>query len=63
MEADAAQQLDDLRLDIATLQTLIDAFLDRGAGGEDLLLRACAATLQDRRHRLQQLVNGRQQPT
>jgi hypothetical protein len=51
----ANNELDDIRLDIEVLRALIDAALDRGVHGSDPLLRAIAAVLQDRRHRLEQL--------
>ena len=49
------RELDDLRLDVATLRALIDAALDRGADADDFTLRACARVLYERRARLQQL--------
>jgi hypothetical protein len=58
----ADEELDDLRLDIEVLLALIDAALDRGITGKDPVLRAVASTLQQRRHRLQQLT-GEDQPT
>jgi hypothetical protein len=48
-------EVDDLRLDIETLRTLIDVALDEGVSGEDLVLRACANVLHDRRSRLEAL--------
>ena len=48
-------EVDDLRLDIETLRTLIDVALDEGVSGEDLVLRACANVLHDRRSRLEGL--------
>ena len=50
-----AQELEDVRLDIETLRTMIDLALDRGARGEDMLLRACANVLYDKRRRLNEL--------
>lgn len=52
---DDVHEIDDLRLDTQVLRALIDAVLDRGATGEDLLLQACAAALRDRLLRLEQL--------
>ena len=52
---DRAQELEDVRLDIETLRTMIDLALDGGARGEDILLRACANVLHDKRRRLDEL--------
>ena len=52
---DCAQELEDVRLDIETLRTMIDLALDGGARGEDILLRACANVLYDKRRRLDEL--------
>jgi hypothetical protein len=52
---DRAQEIDDLRLDIETLRAMIDVALDKGVGGEDVFLRACADVLYDRRKRLDEL--------
>ena len=52
---DCAQELEDVRLDIETLRTMIDLALDGGARGEDILLRACANVLYDERRRLDEL--------
>ena len=49
---DAATEIRDLQLDIATLRALIDVALDRGTVGEDPLLLACTQILQERRTRL-----------
>jgi hypothetical protein len=49
------REIDDLRLDIATLRAMIDLALDQGRGGEDPLLRASANILYERRARLEQL--------
>ena len=48
-------ELENLRLDVDTLRTLIDLALDRGATGEDILLQACATVLRERRVRLEKL--------
>jgi len=58
---DRADELEELRLDIEVLRALIDAALDRGVRGGDLLLRACAATLQERRNRLERLEKARRE--
>jgi len=50
-----ARELDVVRLDIETLRAMIDDALDRGAGGEDIHLRACAQLLYERRRRLDEL--------
>lgn len=50
-----AKEIDDLRLDIATLRALIDAALDNDATGEDTLLQACSQVLRQRRERLEHL--------
>ena len=52
---DLSGEIDGIRLDIQTLRTMIDAALDNGAGGDDLLLRASANLLYERRARLGQL--------
>jgi hypothetical protein len=52
---DLSGAIDDLRLDIETLHVLIDHSLDNGVGGEDIMLRACANLLNERRTRLEQL--------
>lgn len=52
---DLSDKIDGIRLDIQTLRTIIDAALDNGASGEDLLLRASANVLYERRARLEQL--------
>lgn len=52
---DLSGEINDIRLDIETLRTMIDLALDRGVGAEDLLLRASANVLYDRRARLEQL--------
>jgi hypothetical protein len=50
-----ADDVDELRLDIDNLRQLIDGLLDEGRSGGDPMIRACALTLQDRRHRLEQI--------
>jgi hypothetical protein len=42
-------------VDIKTLRALIDSVLDKGADGDEILLRACADILYERRSRLNQL--------
>lgn len=50
-----SREIEDLRLDVQTLRTIIDLALDRGATGEDFMLRACANVLYERRSRLEEL--------
>jgi hypothetical protein len=50
-----AEELDDVRLDIKTLRTMIDLALDKGASGDDPLLKACAHVLAQRQSRLEHL--------
>ena len=52
---DVPREIDDLRLDVQTLRTLIDAALNRGISGDDVMLRALANVLYDRRTRLEEL--------
>ena len=52
---DARREIDDLRLDVQTLRTLIDLALERGVSGDDVTLRALANVLHDRRTRLEAL--------
>jgi len=52
---DLSRESEDLRLDIQTLRALVDAALDRGAAGDDILLRACANVLQKRQAQLEEL--------
>ena len=52
---DVPREIDDLRLDVQTLRALIDAALARGVSGDDVMLRACANVLHDRRTRLEEL--------
>lgn len=49
------REIDDLRLDVRTLRALIDAALDRGVSADDVMLRACANVLYERRSRLEEL--------
>jgi hypothetical protein len=53
--SDGVDELNDLRLDIETLRTMIDISLDKGARGDDPLLKACADTLHERQTRFDQL--------
>lgn len=55
---DAETEIDDLRLDIATLNALVDAALDRSVRADDLLLLACSQVLRTRRRRLEALEQG-----
>jgi len=48
-------ELDNLRRDVEVLRDAIDSKLESGAAGQDPLIRASAATLQQRIHRLEQL--------
>jgi hypothetical protein len=48
-------ELDDLRIDIETLRTMINTALDNGGDGESHFLRACADVLYERRSRLELL--------
>ena len=50
-----AKELEDLRLDIETLRTMIDLALDKRATGDDTFLKACADVLGERRRRFDQL--------
>jgi hypothetical protein len=52
---DMSREIDDLRLDVQTLRTLIDLALEKGVGGDDIMLRACANVLHERRSRLEEL--------
>jgi hypothetical protein len=52
---DLHREIDDLRLDVQTLRAVIDAALERGVRGDDVMLRACANVLYDRRTRLEEL--------
>jgi len=52
---DVPREIDDLRLDVQTLRTMIDAALERGVSGDDVMLRALANVLYDRRTRLEEL--------
>jgi hypothetical protein len=52
---DLSREIDDLRLDIQTLHTIIDLALAKGVSGDDIMLRACANVLYERRTRLEEL--------
>jgi hypothetical protein len=52
---DFTREMEAIRLDIETLRAMIDLALDRGAGAEDINLRACAQVLYERKHRLAEL--------
>jgi hypothetical protein len=52
---DLSGEIEDIRRDIKTLRTMIDTALDNGADGDDLVLRASANVLYERRARLDQL--------
>jgi hypothetical protein len=52
-------ELENLRRDIEVLRTTIESALTSGAAGQDPLVRASAATLQNRLHRLEQLEENR----
>ena len=53
MEPAARDDVDDLRLDVATLRALIDRRLDNGAvSDDDLILVAAANLLRERQERL-----------
>jgi hypothetical protein len=43
------REMEDVRLDIQTLRALIDVTLDNRAGRDDILLRAVATVLTERR--------------
>jgi hypothetical protein len=49
------REMEDVRLDIQTLRALIDVTLDNRAGRDDILLRAVATVLTERRERLEEL--------
>jgi hypothetical protein len=49
------REMEDVRLDIQTLRALIDVTLDNRAGRDDILLRAVATVLTERRERLKEL--------
>ena len=49
------REIEDLRLDIQTLRTMVDVALDSGVTPDDLMLRACANVLYDRRAQLEDL--------
>jgi hypothetical protein len=52
---DLSREIEDLRLDVQMLRTMIDLALDRGGSGDDITLRACADVLHERRTRLEEL--------
>lgn len=52
---EVCREIDDLRLDVKTLRALIDVALDRGVSADDVMLRACANVLYERRSRLEEL--------
>ena len=56
---DLSREIDDLRLDIQTLRAIIDLALDKGVSGDDIMLRACANVLHERRIRLEELERAR----
>ena len=56
---DLSREIDDLRLDIQTLRAIIDLALDNGVSGDDIMLRACANVLHERRTRLEELERAR----
>jgi hypothetical protein len=53
--AEELEELDDVRLDIEMLRTMIDLALDKGVASDDALLKACADVLYERRVRLDEL--------
>ena len=56
VEPAAREDVDDLRLDVATLRALIDRRLDNGAvSDDDLILVAAANLLRERQERLADL--------
>ena len=52
---DVPREIGDLRLDVQMLRTLIDATLNGGVSGDDVMLHALANVLYDRRTRLDAL--------
>jgi hypothetical protein len=59
VEPAARDDVDDLRLDVATLRALIDRRLDNGAvSDDDLILVAAANLLRERQERLADLERG-----
>jgi hypothetical protein len=55
MEDDLEAEINDVRLEVATLRALIDSVLDQGAQPHDLLLQASSQVLRARRQRLEKL--------
>ena len=55
MNDNVIREIEDLRLDIDTLRTMVDFALVRGVSGEDMVLRALANVLYDKRRRLSEL--------
>jgi hypothetical protein len=63
VEPAARDDVDDLRLDVATLRALIDRRLDNGAvSDDDLILVAAANLLRERQERLADLERGTDDP-
>ena len=63
MEPAARDDVDDLRLDVATLRALIDRRLDNGAvSDDDLILVAAANLLRERQERLSDLERAPDDP-
>ena len=53
--SDGRHELEQVRRELEVLRDLINQALDRGAGGEDLGLRACANVFSEKRKRSHQL--------
>jgi len=63
VEPAARDDVDDLRLDVATLRALIDRRLDNGAvSDDDLILVAAANLLRERQERLADLERAPDDP-
>jgi hypothetical protein len=63
VEPAAREDVDDLRLDVATLRALIDRRLDNGAvSDDDLILVAAANLLRERQERLADLEGAQDGP-
>jgi hypothetical protein len=63
VEPAARDDVDDLRLDVATLRALIDRRLDNGAvSDDDLILVAAANLLRERQERLADLERATDDP-
>jgi hypothetical protein len=56
---DLSREIDDLQLDIQTLNTLIHLAFQKGVSDDDFMLRACANVLHERRTRLEELERAR----